>query len=153
LRLLALLELVGEVRRRAFLVFLGWIAVIPIFTAQAQTPGMPASCGAIGVEVRKMTTAFAQSLGMAAIHGAIFGRPTPGGPAARAGIQAGDVVTAINGTPVMNWRRFTPTIAAYAPNTRITLNTRRSRQLIIVSVALGAGKCPPAKARQAAGST
>jgi serine protease Do len=44
-----------------------------------------------------MTRAFADSLGMVEPCGAIFGQPRPDSPAAQAGIEAGDVVTAING--------------------------------------------------------
>jgi S1-C subfamily serine protease len=40
-------------------------------------------------------------LGMAISYGAIFDRPDPGGPAANAGVQADDVLTSINGSPVM----------------------------------------------------
>lgn len=105
-------------------------------------------CGAIGVAVRPMTGAFADSLGMTEIYGAIFRRPGPGSPAAQAGIEAGDVVTAINGAPLRSWRDFTPAIAAFAPGTRITLNIWRSRQFMIVQVRLGAGRCSPAKASQ-----
>jgi hypothetical protein len=48
-------------------------------------------CGWIGVQVSPMTLAFADSLGMAVIYGAIFDQPEPGGPAADGGIEAGDV--------------------------------------------------------------
>jgi serine protease Do len=62
-----------------------------------------------------MTAAFAESLGMPEIYGAIFKRPRPGGPAAAAGIEAGDVITTINGSPLMNWRDFAPTISMMRP--------------------------------------
>jgi S1-C subfamily serine protease len=44
-------------------------------------------CGSIGVQVHPVKTAFADSLGMTALYRAIFGRPRPGGPAAKAGIE------------------------------------------------------------------
>jgi C-terminal processing protease CtpA/Prc len=138
--------------RSVFIAFLGCLALNGSPAAHAQTGGTSSACGGIGVQVRPMTMPFAKSLGMATIHGAIFDHPKAGGPAARSGIQAGDVVTAINGRPLMNSREFAPAIAAFAPNTRITLNTRRSNQLIIVQVTLGAAKCPPAKARRSGGA-
>src|ERR1700752_2684147 len=73
-------------------------------------------CGWIGVQVSPMTRAFADSLGMAEPYGAIFDRPEPGSPAAIAGIEAGDVITAINGSPVMRSSDFATMIAAIAPN-------------------------------------
>jgi serine protease Do len=100
------------------------------------------SCGWIGVAVSPMTRAFADSLGMAEPYGAIFGEPKPGSPAAHEGIQAGDVVTAINGMPIMRSSDFAGMIAAYAPNTRLDLDTFRDGQMIVVKVVLGSGKCP-----------
>jgi hypothetical protein len=39
-------------------------------------------------------------------YGAIFGQPKPGSPAAQTGIEAGDVITAINGAPLARSRDF-----------------------------------------------
>jgi S1-C subfamily serine protease len=99
-------------------------------------------CGWIGVRVRPMTSAFADSLGMAVPYGAIFDRPTPGSAAAKAKIEAGDVLTAVNGTPVANWRDFAATIAKMAPGTTVYLTTWRNRELIDVPVRLDSSKCP-----------
>jgi len=74
-------------------------------------------------------------------YGAIFKRPRPGGPAAKAGIEACAVVTSINGAPLMEWRDFAPTISQMAPDTTVYLTTWRSRQVINVRVVLGAGTC------------
>jgi S1-C subfamily serine protease len=113
-------------------------------------PGMPATplaqvgapCGWLGVAVSPMTRAFAHSLGMAEPYGAIFEQPEPGSPAAHEGIQAGDVVTAVNGAPIARWSDFDGMIAAYAPDTRVELSTFRDGQMIEVKVVLGSGKCP-----------
>jgi S1-C subfamily serine protease len=99
-------------------------------------------CGWIGVQVSPMTTAFAVSLGMAVPHGAIFDRPEPGGPAARAKIEAGDVITAINGSPLRSWSDFTSIISQNAPGTDLYLTTYRNTQLIQTKVTLGSSKCP-----------
>jgi len=53
-----------------------------------------------------MTRAFADSLGMVRPYGAIFGQPKPGSPAAQAGIEAGDVITAINGQTLARSRDY-----------------------------------------------
>jgi len=99
-------------------------------------------CGWIGVGVSPMTRAFADSLGMAEPYGAIFDQPEPGSPAAHAGIQAGDVITSINGTPIMRSRDFVTSISAISPNTIIHLDTYRDGQMIEVQLTLGSGKCP-----------
>jgi serine protease Do len=66
-----------------------------------QSPSGRDPCGWIGVSVSPMTAAFAESLGLAQPYGAIFDQPQPGSPAAAAGIEQGDVLTAINGSPLM----------------------------------------------------
>jgi serine protease Do len=83
----------------------------------------------------------ADSLGMPERYGAVFRRPRPGGPAANAGIEACDVVTAINGAPLTTWQDFAMTISKMAPGTVVDLTTYRNRQLIDVRVALGWSKC------------
>ena len=83
----------------------------------------------------------ADSLGMAERYGTVFRRPRPGGPAANAGIEAFDVVTAINGAPLTTWQDFAMTISKMAPGTVVDLTTYRDSQLIDVRVTLGWSKC------------
>jgi serine protease Do len=127
----------------------GTVVLIPLPT-HAKRAVVTAVCGAIGVQVGPMTAAFANSLGMTEIYGAILKQPTPGGPAAAAGIEAGDVVTTINGSPLSNWRDFAPAISMMAPGTTVYLNTWRDGQLMPVSVTLGSAPCPatPANPRR-----
>ena len=77
-----------------------------------------------------MTRAFADSLGMVEPYGAIFGQPRPGSPAAQAGIEAGDVITAINGTPLTRSRDFAAKISKRAPGSVIYLTTFRNGELM-----------------------
>lgn len=107
-----------------------------------QQQGGDRACAWIGVHVSPMTKAFADSLGMTEPYGAIFGRPKPGSPAAMAKIEPYDVVTAINGSPLKNWRDFAKIISSMAPDTRVYLTTWRSHQLINVRVILGRTECP-----------
>jgi serine protease Do len=108
------------------------------------------ACGSIGVRVHPMTAALADSLGMTAPYGAIFGRPARGGPAAQAKIEAGDVVVKINGSTLSNWRDFAPAIAKMAPETTVYHTTWRNRQLIDVGVTVGYGRCPTGRAARSA---
>jgi S1-C subfamily serine protease len=99
--------------------------------------GVEAVCGWIGVQVSPMTRPFAESLGMTELYGAIFDRPEANSPAAHQHIEAGDVLTKINGEPLRDARDFQPIISAMAPGTIVYLTTYRDRQLIERKVALG----------------
>lgn len=109
--------------------------------AHAQQPAATLFCGSIGVKVGPMTPAVADSLGITERYGAIFRRPRSGGPAAQAGIEALDVVTAINGAPLASWRDFAKAISTLAPGTIVHLTTYRNRELIDVRVRLAWSKC------------
>jgi serine protease Do len=98
-------------------------------------------CGWMGVAVSPMTAAFAESLGMAAPYGAIFERPEPGSPAATAGIEQGDVLTAINGSPLMRSTDFAGIISMMAPGTSVYLNTWRDGEEMQVKLTLGSAQC------------
>jgi len=115
-------------------------ALLPL-AANAQQPATKLFCSSIGVKVGPITGAIADSLGMAERYGAVFRRPRPSGPAAKAGIEAFDVVTAINGAPLKSWRDFATAISAMAPGTAVSLTTYRNRQLIEVRLRLGWSKC------------
>jgi serine protease Do len=60
--------------------------------------------GWLGAEVQPVTKGIADSLGMKKAEGAMVDGPQAGSPAAKAGVQTGDVVTALNGTPVKDSR-------------------------------------------------
>ena len=104
----------------------------------------PASaiCGWLGVVVQPMTTAFADSLGMAAPYGAIFDNPEAGSPAASVGIEMGDVLTTVNGNPLEKWSDFAGIIASLAPGDTVYLRIRRNEQLLELAPMVGQGKCP-----------
>jgi S1-C subfamily serine protease len=104
-------------------------------------PSMSTTCGSIGVSVRPMTASFAASLGMSVPYGAIFDRPVAGSPAAGAGIEAGDVLTTVNGNPLRKSTDFAGMIASMPPGDTVNLGIRRDGQLIEVALMVGQGKC------------
>jgi len=61
-----------------------------------------------------------------------------GGPAAKAGLQAGDVITAVNGTAVASVNQFVATIANYAPGDTVTLTVNRNGHTKSIKLTLGA---------------
>jgi serine protease Do len=128
-------------RWRPLIALLGCAAIAWPLAAYAQRPATSTECGWIGVKVSPMTKPFADSLGFTELYGAIFDQPELNGPAAQAKIEAGDVITAINGTPLESWSDFTPTISAMAPGTEVYLTTYRDGQLLDRTVTLGSSKC------------
>ena len=64
--------------------------------------------GWLGVQIQPVTAGIADSLGLQKAAGAIVDTAQPGSPAAKAGLQAGDVITAVNGAPVQRRPRSRP---------------------------------------------
>jgi serine protease Do len=92
--------------------------------------------GWIGVQVQPVTAAIADSLGMKKAEGAIVDEPQAGGPAAKAGIQAGDVITAMNGTAVKDSRDLARRIGMIAPGTSLKLDVLRKGEAKTVTLTL-----------------
>jgi len=61
----------------------------------------------------------------------------PGSPAANAGMQAGDVVTAINGTKITSTNGFIATIGNYKPGNTVTMTVQRDGSSKQLHVTLG----------------
>lgn len=78
--------------------------------------------------------------------GALVGAITAGGPAARAGVKAGDVVTAIDGRAVKSPSDLVADLAARKPGDAITLTVQRGGQTQPVKTTLGT---QPARSRAA----
>jgi S1-C subfamily serine protease len=73
-----------------------------------------------------------------AVHGgAQFHQVFPGGPAAKAGIKAGDVVTAVNGQPIATSDDFITVVGKYAPGNVVTLTLTQGGKTKKVKVTLG----------------
>ncbi len=61
----------------------------------------------------------------------------PGSPAAAAGVQPGDVITAIDGKPITSTSQFIQTIDKFPPGTKITLTVKRGGATKQVPLTLG----------------
>ena len=128
-------------RRREFVALVACAVGAWPLAAKAQHSAPQQSCGWIGVQVSPMTRAFADRLGMTELYGGIFKQPKPGSPAAHAKIEAGDVITAIEGTTLKSWSDFATTISMTAPGTVVHFTTYRDGQMIEVKVTLGSSLC------------
>ncbi len=92
--------------------------------------------GWLGVQIQPVTAGIAESLGLKKAQGAMVDEPQSGSPAAKAGIQSGDVITAVNGEPVKDARDLARTIGTMAPDTTVKLDLLRNGEQKTVSVTL-----------------
>lgn len=93
--------------------------------------------GWLGVQVQPVTSEIADSLGLKQARGAIVDNPQDGSPAAKAGIEAGDVITAVNGNAVKDSRDLARTIATLAPGTSVKLDVFHKGESKTVTLTLG----------------
>jgi S1-C subfamily serine protease len=90
--------------------------------------------GYLGVEPQDITPELAQAFKLDDTHGFIITSMGPSGPAAKAGLQPGDVVVSIDGEPVENSRDALNRIAGKAPGTVVTLKVIRHGKSFSVKV-------------------
>jgi serine protease Do len=93
--------------------------------------------GFIGVQIQEITPDIAETLGLKTARGALVAEPQANGPAAKAGIEAGDVITAINGKEVADARGLARTISGMAPEASVKLTVIRKGQEMNFNVTLG----------------
>jgi serine protease Do len=93
--------------------------------------------GWMGVRIQAVTADIADSLGMKKAEGAIVDEPQAGSPAAKAGIVAGDVITAVDGTEIKDSRALARRIASMAPGTAVKLAIMHNGSEKTVSLTLG----------------
>jgi serine protease Do len=93
--------------------------------------------GWLGVQVQPVTKGIADSLGLKKAEGAMVDEPQNGSPAAKAGIQSGDVVTALNGTAIKDSRDLAQKVAILAPGTSVKLDVLDKGESKTITVTLG----------------
>jgi serine protease Do len=95
------------------------------------------SRGWIGVQIQPVTADIADSLGLKKAEGALVAEPQANGPAAKAGIESGDVITAVNGETVKDARELARTIGGLAPGNAVKLDVLHKGQNKVVNLTLG----------------
>src|SRR5574341_1532758 len=93
--------------------------------------------GWIGVEVQEITPAIAESFKLPDTRGAIIAGVLRGGPADKAGVKPGDVLTGINEAPVPDPQGMLNIVAALQPGASAKLKLRRQAQTLELSVNVG----------------
>jgi len=95
------------------------------------------SRGRLGVAVQGVNQTLADSFGLQKPVGALVSSVDPGGPAAKAGLQAGDVILGVNGSPVNDSTDLPSQIAAMKPGAKATLDVWRDKSKKQLTVTLG----------------
>jgi S1-C subfamily serine protease len=90
----------------------------------------------IGVQVAQLTPDLAQQLGVKASQGAVVLSVDSGSPADKAGIQEGDVITAVDSTQVAAVEDFAGALRSHQPGDVVTLKIVRGRTTKTVKVTL-----------------
>ena len=94
-----------------------------------------------------MTPAIAEAIGVKNAEGALVAYVEPDSPAAKGGIEVGDVITSVNSEAVKESRDLARKIAATAPGTQAKLGVFRNGQEKMITVTLG--KFPRASSTEA----
>jgi len=94
------------------------------------------SRGYMGILPQELTPDMAKAFGMTG-HGVAVAEVTANSPALKAGMKVGDVITAINGSPVEDVNSFRLAVAGFAPGTTVHLKVARNGQNLDIPVTLG----------------
>ncbi|MGE4257712.1 MAG: PDZ domain-containing protein [Xanthobacteraceae bacterium] len=106
-------------------------------TANAKESTTQASRGWMGVQIQPVTGNIAESLGMKDEKGALVAEPLKDGPAAKAGILAGDVITALNGASIKDAHDLAKQVGEMAPGGTVKLTIWRKGEEKSFSLTLG----------------
>jgi serine protease Do len=93
--------------------------------------------GEIGVHPQTLTPLLAEALGVTGDAGVVLADVAPGGPGGRAGLQAGDLIVALDGKRMENGRQFRINIYTRGINDTVTLDVQRGDRKLSVRVPVG----------------
>jgi serine protease Do len=121
--------------------YMGISFAIPIDEAmhvvhQLKTKGK-VTYGRLGVAVQGMSEELGKSFGLAKAEGALVASVEPEGPAAKAGIKAGDIIARVNGIPILSSDDLPRLITLLKPGTIAVVQLWRNKSLHTVQVTIG----------------
>jgi serine protease Do len=93
--------------------------------------------GWIGVQIQEVTADIAEGLRLSGTRGALVADPQPGSPAAKGGIESGDVIISINGAEAHDSRDVARTISSLRPGSTAAILVVRNGQEKSFNVVLG----------------
>jgi serine protease Do len=121
--------------------FMGISFAIPIDEAMRVADELKATGkitrGRIAVAIGEVTKDVADSLGLPSASGAMVSSVEPGGPAEKAGVQAGDIILKFGGKTVDSATDLPRMVGETKPGTRSTLTLWRKGQTLELQVTVG----------------
>jgi serine protease Do len=109
--------------------------------------------GVIGIRVDRdgVTKDVAQAMGLPSASGAMLASVTPGGPAEKAGLQPGDIITEFNGRPVADSEALVNMVVATKPGTSVPVTVYRKKQKKTMNIIVDELDLDAEQGRQARG--
>ncbi|MGZ8243606.1 DegQ family serine endoprotease, partial [Methylomagnum sp.] len=104
------------------------------------------SRGRLGVGVQDLNQALAESFGLSKPEGALVDMVPSDGPAAQAGLRAGDVIVGLNGEPVRDSKELPPKVAELKPGSEAKLSVWRDGKEQAFTLKVGELEAPQAQA-------
>jgi serine protease Do len=108
--------------------------------------------GRLGVLIQPVDAPLAKALGMDRPRGALIGEVESEGPGAKAGLQAGDVIVAVDDTAVGHSEELPRIVARHTPGTRVALKVLRNGHEQSFNVTLDSLRDDKSKAGNEGGS-
>ncbi|MFM2344466.1 MAG: Trypsin-like serine protease, typically periplasmic, contains C-terminal domain [Pseudomonadota bacterium] len=102
--------------------------------------------GWIGIIPRNIDQTVIDALGLKSNTGAFISKVMENGPAQKAGLKAGDIITKIGGKDIQDTASLLNTVAQIKPNTTVECTVLRQQQIISVKITIG--KRPNLQAKQ-----
>ena len=92
--------------------------------------------GYLGVSVQDITSELNTAMKIGQTRGALVGEVDPKGPAAKSGLEPGDVIVEMNGKPIEDSRALRLLVSGMAPGSQINLRVLRNGQTRNVNLTL-----------------
>jgi serine protease Do len=93
--------------------------------------------GWLGVMIQDLTPELAKSLGVSVTKGVVVSDVVKGGPAEKAGLKQGDVITSFNGKSVDSSHALSFLVATTKPNSQVPMQVVRDGKTMDITVTIG----------------